>query len=311
MTPAPASLGSYTGGVELRRLKYFVVLAHELHFGRASETLRIAQPGLSQQIQVLETELNVRLFERSRRGVALTSIGRALLPEAEDLLRHAERFQAAAAAMSSGHGGTLRIAHNRSTPELGTAKLLGEFRAAFPEIEIEVESGWTAHNCSLLRQGDADAVFVRLPLADSEGLDFLPIGTSEMLLAMAASHRLAALTRIPLAEVAEEPVVMWPRRQSPGYYDHLFATIWGESPPVIVAEEPDASYVLAAVKAGMGVAILDRTRAEILAPPGVELRQFEEPVPLVGYGLAWSETDHPTPALDQFIQFAKGWVSRR
>jgi DNA-binding transcriptional LysR family regulator len=293
--------------VELRRVRYFVVLAHELHFGRASSQLHIAQPGLSQQIQVFENEVGVRLFERSRRGVSLTDAGSTLLVEAEALLRHAEAFEAAAKSLSSGVGGTLRVAHNRSTPELGAAELLAEFRARHPEMSIEVESGWTAHNCRLLRHGEADAVFVRFPLLDSEGLEYVPLGTSEMVAVLPAAHPLAELDRIPREALRGERIVMWPRRQSPGYYDELVRLIWGAEGPSDVVEEADASYVLGAVRAGAGVGVLDRARAEVLCPPGVVIGHFEEPVPRVGYGVAWLDVEHMSPAVERFIAFAKLW----
>lgn len=218
--------------MELRRVHYFVVLAHELHFGRAAAQLHIAQPGLSQQIQVFENEIGVRLFDRSRRGVSLTEAGEALLPEAKSLLRYSEAFGALAKSLSSGVGGKLRIAHNRSTPELGTAEMLTQFRELHPELSIEVESGWTAHNCALLRHGNADVAFVRLPLLESDGIEYLALGTSELVAALPVGHRLALGDSIDPEALRDERIVMWPRRQSPGYYDELVRQIWGGSRPI-------------------------------------------------------------------------------
>lgn len=297
--------------MELRRVHYFVVLAHELHFGRAAAQLHIAQPGLSQQIQVFENEIGVRLFDRSRRGVSLTEAGEALLPEAESLLRHSEAFGALAKSLSSGVGGKLRIAHNRSTPELGTAEMLTQFRELHPELSIEVESGWTAHNCALLRHGDADVAFVRLPLLESDGIEYLALGTSELVAVLPVGHRLALGDSIDPEALRDERIVMWPRRQSPGYYDELVRLIWGDRGPSNVHEEADASFVLRAVRGGVGIGVLDQARAEMLCPPGVVLRPFRAPVPAVGYGLAWSEDEHLSPAAERFIDFAKSWMQGR
>jgi DNA-binding transcriptional LysR family regulator len=77
--------------LDLRKLRYFVVTADALHFGRAAGLLHIAQPVLTRQIRVLEAELGVTLFDRSSRGTALTDAGRTLLPEARTLLRSAQR----------------------------------------------------------------------------------------------------------------------------------------------------------------------------------------------------------------------------
>lgn len=95
--------------MDLRRLRYFVVLAETLHFGRAALRLSIAQPPLSHQIRVLEEELGARLFDRNNRRVELTAAGMALLPEARALLAQAEKASTIAARVERGELGELRI----------------------------------------------------------------------------------------------------------------------------------------------------------------------------------------------------------
>lgn len=294
--------------MDLRRLQYFVVLAQELHFGRAAARLHIAQPGLSQQIQVLENELGVRLFDRSRRGVSLTAEGAILLAEAESLLRHAETFLETAKSLSSGLGGRLRIAHNRSTPQLGTGDLLTRFRTLFPDVHIEVESGWTAHNIEVLRKGDTDIAFVRFPLLDADGIEYLTLGWSEIVAVLPAGHPLAAEAEIDPELLRNERIVFSPRRNSPGYHDEIIRQLWGAEPPRHVLEEADGSFVIQAVHAGQGFGVLDRSRAELMSPSGVVIRPFCAPVPKLGYGIAWSEGEHLSPATEKFIEFAKTWL---
>jgi DNA-binding transcriptional LysR family regulator len=86
--------------VELRQLRYFVVVAEELNFSRAAERLHIAGPSLSQQIKALERDLKVNLFDRDRRSVALTEHGAALLPEARALVRRADQLRRRAAGLA-------------------------------------------------------------------------------------------------------------------------------------------------------------------------------------------------------------------
>ena len=96
--------------IDLRVWRQFLTLAEELHFGRAAARLHMTQPPLTQAIAQLEATLGLRLFERSRRHVALTPAGQALLPEVRELLARARRLPGIAQAAASGEAGRLRLA---------------------------------------------------------------------------------------------------------------------------------------------------------------------------------------------------------
>src|SRR5512141_2244325 len=91
--------------LDLRHLKAFVTLAEELHFGRAAQRLRVAQPALSQQLKRIEAELTVPLFTRTSRRVELTEAGMALLPNARALLADAARAETLTRRAASGEVG--------------------------------------------------------------------------------------------------------------------------------------------------------------------------------------------------------------
>jgi DNA-binding transcriptional LysR family regulator len=286
--------------VELRRLAYFAVLAEELHFRRAAERLRIAQPGLTQQIRVLERELGATLFERSTSGVTLTDAGRVLLEEGVPLLREADRVTERVRAAAEGRTGLLRIVHSRSLADGLPDELVRTFRQLHPDADIRVESAWTTRNVAMLRTGEADAAFVRLPLADAEDLAVLALGETELVVALPGAHPLARRRTLRFADLRGAGIVTWPRDQAPGYFDHIQSTIWGDQPPSVVASEPDPEHLLAAVAAGAGLCVMDSHRAAKLRPRGVVLRRLARPALMAAFGVAWNPQRH-SPLLDAFV----------
>jgi DNA-binding transcriptional LysR family regulator len=294
--------------VDLRRLRYFVVLARELHFRRAAEILHIAQPALSQQMKVLEREVGVQLLIRSSRAVSLTEAGETLRIEAERLLTDVETAVERTRAVGNGSAGHLRIAHTRSAPDLGTHELVQSYRERHPGVGVSASTGWTAHNISLLRSGRTDVAFVRLPLLNAPDLETMRLGSEEMVVVMSADHRLAVHNRVSRPDLADEPVVTWPRAQGQGYYDAIIDQVWGGQRPNVVAEEPDAEHILTAVASGLGIAILDHKRAQKLKPRDVVIRRFGSPQPRTMFGLAWLVGD-PRAVVKNFVAECAGFVS--
>src|SRR4051812_37869177 len=122
--------------IELRQLRYFVTVAEEMHFGRAAARLHMTQPPLSQTIQGLEALLGTNLFLRSKRSVALTPAGAALLPEARRLLQQAAGLPELARRAASGQSGLLSLAFVSTADYSVLPPLLQEFRARYPQVQI-------------------------------------------------------------------------------------------------------------------------------------------------------------------------------
>lgn len=291
--------------MELRRLRYFVVLARELHYGHAAERLNITQPGLSQQIKMLEREVGVDLFQRDSHSVSLTEAGSVLLREAELLLRHADEIVMTVRAAGKGLRGRLRLVHTRSAPESVPHALVQAFRTRFPQVEVFEEVAWTARNVEMLRSGEADAAFVRMPLYEAADIDALPLASDEHVVAIPAGHRLSAGGRVRREDLRDEPVVLWPRRQGAGYYDHIKDQVWDTAQPRVILEEPDAEHILAAVASGIGITILDITHATKLRPEGVQVRRFAPPVPTADVGIAWVNRRSSQSALGRFVALCR------
>src|SRR4051812_3999079 len=127
--------------MELRHLRYFQVVAEEGHVGRAARRLRISQPPLSRQIQALEAELGLRLFDRNRRGVALTAAGAAFQLRCRAVFDAIDQAVAAARRATEGELGRLAIGYVSSLAYVGLAEVLRAFRAGSPQVDVVVREG--------------------------------------------------------------------------------------------------------------------------------------------------------------------------
>ncbi|WP_329577133.1 LysR family transcriptional regulator [Kitasatospora sp. NBC_01250] len=273
--------------MDLRQMRYFTVLAEELNFTRAARRLHIAQPALSQQVKALERRLGARLIERGSTGCTLTAVGEVVAQEARGVLARATAAEERIAAAVAGRHGRLNLAYTRSARGGPADALVSAFRERHPEVELRLQTGWTAHNVTLLLAGQLDAAFVRPPL-DAPELTCLPLGEEELLLAVPADHPLAATrSRISRRRIATEPVILWPRENGPGMHDLIIRQLWPDHGPRIVREEPDDEQLLLAVAAGHGVAPIPEGRAHALRVPGIRLRRLTAPTPTVGLGLAY------------------------
>ncbi|MFD5315495.1 LysR family transcriptional regulator [Streptomyces sp. NPDC127098] len=291
--------------MELRQLRYFVAVAEELHYGRAARRLNIAQPGLSQQIKVLERRLGAELFARDRRGVALTGAGRALLPLARDLLTRAGAAQALVRSYGAGETGELRVGLTRSAAQGVTARLVDGFREECPGVEMRLSSGYTALHERLLRLGSLDAAFVRPPIDLAGDLACREVAVEPLVAVVPVDHPLARRRRIRRADLAGEPLVWWPREHGPGMWDRMLDQVFGAGVrPPVARWEPEEERLLHAVALGAGVTVVVEGRASRLRVPGVAIRRFAEPEPTVPLGLAWRR-DSELPALRRFLRHAE------
>ena len=285
--------------MELRHLRYFVAVADELHFGRAAARAFVSQPTLSQQVRTLEDEFGARLFDRSRRGVALTDVGRVFLPHARRVLDAASQAEAAVRAAAEGRAGALRIGYEGAVLRAGLSAALRTFRAAAPDVELDFLEAGSREQAEAVRAGRADAGFVLLPV-DEEGLEVRSLGTAPVLLVMPAGHRLAGRATVAVAELAGEPFVMWARSPASAVYDALVRACHAAGfEPDVAQEIRHMESLLGFVAAGVGVATVHEARAQ-RGYPGVAYARLVEPALTIETGVVWRRGD-VSPALARFI----------
>ena len=294
---------AYHEPVELRQLTSFVAVAEELHFRRAAERLHLAQPSVSQHIRGLEAELGVRLFERNRRGAALTAAGDALLPEARDLLVRAEGAAAIARSTGIGERGRLRLSLTRSLTGGIAGAIVAAYRQRYPEVELELSVGNTMLHVEQLLEGDIDVGFVRPPL-EQPGLDELVLGREPMVCVLPKGHPLAKRGRVRSADLRDEPLVWWPEHHGPGAWREVRREVYGDPPwPPIDRIEPEEERIVSAVAEGAGISFIMLERSRSLRIPGAIYRRFAPPEPTMGIALAWRSGDS-LPTLQRVRELA-------
>jgi len=176
--------------LSLRQLEYAVAVAERLNFRSAAEACHVSQPGLSSQLQQLETLLDGQLFERNRRRVLLTPAGAALLPRARALLARAEALVEAARGLARPLAGTLRLGVIPTVAPYLLPRVLPEIRRCHPHLRVLLHEDQTARLVADLASGELDLLLLALE-ADLGDVETLALFEDQFLLALARGHRLA------------------------------------------------------------------------------------------------------------------------
>lgn len=245
--------------MELRHLRYFVAVAEELHFGRAAERLHIAQPPLSQQIKGLEEELGVKLFERTRRKVELTHVGRLFLDEARLTLKQAERAKRIAVEAERGVRGCLRIAFVTSASYSILPIVIRRFRQQNPFIDLELKEMIPCSQLKALEGGEIDAGILRPPV-DNKCMVMDTILEEPLVVALPAGHPRAGQKAVGLKSLEEDAFVMFPRQHGPGMNDIIMQACHDAGfVPNISYEPNEMQTILAYVAGGLGIALVPQS----------------------------------------------------
>lgn len=293
--------------IELRQLRYFIAVAEEMHFGRAAERLHMTQPPLSQTIQALEAMLGSALFARTKRRVALTPAGLALLPEARRIVAQADALPSLARRAASGESGRLSLAFVSTADYSVLPSFLREFRERYPQVQLELREATTDVQLDELADGRIDVGMLIPPLPEKmkDLLDYLPLIAEPLILAAPkGTPGLRGATAVALETLAELPLIIFPRRIAPSLHDAILACFRDAGmTPRIGQEAIQMQTIVGLVSAGMGIALVPQSVSN-LKRPGVDYRQLAGNAPLVETGLAWRR-DNGSPVLRAFLELLR------
>lgn len=290
----------------LPQLHAFVVLAEELHFGRAAARLGIAQPPLSQQIRRLEDKVGHPLFSRGPGNVALTPAGHELLPAARRALSDLADGLAAARAVGAGTAGRLRLGFAASLALTVLPSLLSDFRQLFPEVRLDIREMTTAPQLAALRERRIDVGLLREPSDAELELAFRTVVTEPFLAVLPSAHPLAAQRTVRLAQLWDSPFVLLPREAGPGLYDQIIGLCTAQGfAPRIAQHAVEWATVCALVETGLGVSLAPAGIRRIRLK-GVAFRRIEPGTARTRVAVAW-RTDDQNPLVARLLAV----VSRR
>jgi DNA-binding transcriptional LysR family regulator len=242
--------------MELRHLRYFVAVAEELHFSRAAERLHVSQPPLSQQIKQLEEEVQVRLFDRTKRWVRLTSAGRLFLEHARQVLTQVDGAVFAARQTTRGECHRLSVACTPWAGYLAIPHILRRFTEQHPNVRIEIQTLTALQQLRALKAGGIDVGFMWRNSAD-EDLQVDALLAHPLVVALPVRHRLAARAQVSPRELSSESYVTLAPDVAP-VYSQAVRDYW-EKAGVARKEQHTADRphsVMELIAAGAGFALI-------------------------------------------------------
>jgi DNA-binding transcriptional LysR family regulator len=295
--------------MELRHLRYFVAVAEHLSFAGAARALHLSQPPLSRQIRALEEELGTPLFARTKRTVALTDAGAALLPEARRLLREADALKAGARAHAAGEIGTLALGFIGMAAYNVLPGVLSAFHRAHPGVRLALREATSDVLLAALRQGELDVALV-LPPADDPATEYATLYRDTLVAALPAARReFRGPGSLRLGSLAAEPFILFPRAVGTSLHDQILGLCRRAGfSPRIEQEAIQMQTIVSLVAAGMGVALVPASLMN-MRRTGVRYRPLAERSPIVEVGMVWRRSD-TSPAVRAFVALARATTAR-
>jgi DNA-binding transcriptional LysR family regulator len=261
--------------MEVRHLKYFVMVAEELHFSRAAARLNITTPSLSQQIRALEYMLGARLFKRrTKSAVELTHAGKRFLGEAQTSLKQIAHTELIGRRAARGDTGMIALGYVFSASCSGLiSRAIKQFKQSHPDVSIQARLVETLPQFKAIIDGSLDVGVMRMPRRYPPNLTGLLIERQRFCLALPEGHRLLNQKQIVPEDLEGEPLIAAPLEMEPGFWGNISAVVPARMHVNIIERAPDAFTMLTLVGAGLGVGVVSGSLSK-LAITGVVYRDI-------------------------------------
>ena len=292
--------------MELRHLRYFLVVGEVLNFTKAAARLHVAQPALSRQVRDLEEEIGVDLVRRSPRGVMLTAEGKLFLEEVRELLKRADESVERVRALARGEYGELHIGYIPIPTVEILPPALEAFRKSVPHVKPVLHTLPTDELIAELRNATLELAIMVQPIGEqTAGIEFEALRSYVWCVALNASHPFARLRSIALEKVATEPLVGLSHKGYSEYYrvlERIFTSV--SAKPRIAVESDSESSLVVEVQAGHGIALVT-TILKLTSGKRLLYRPLTGTTETQSVGIARATKGDVTPAGEKFCEILR------
>lgn len=285
-----------------RVLRQFIVVAEELHMGRAAARLHISQPPLSQAMMRLEEILGVELFLRANRAIKLTEAGQVFLDEAQRLIAQEAQSIAHTRQANAGLSGTIVLGFVGSVSYGLLPELITKFRRTHPDIGFDLRELPSGEQLQELEAKRIDLGIVRLPLAHATDCNLKIVKRERMIAVLPRDHRLASARSIRLKDLAQESFMMFPPNRVPSLHGKTVTACHAAGfSPRVALEAWQMPTMVSLVAAGVGITLLPAQIREI-PHGGVIYKEIKDPIEALDLeiALAWRKTN-PSKLLQRVV----------
>jgi DNA-binding transcriptional LysR family regulator len=293
--------------MELRHIRYVIAVAEELNFCRAAERLNMSQPPLSHQIRLLEEELGVKLFERSKRHVQLTEAGVRFVEEGRKVLAQVDHAAKVAVSTSRGEVGHLSIGM------LWERRIVVDsvriFAKRHPDVHVDLHRTGGHALIKALKEGRLQVGFSVLFGSKDQSLVYETLSWEPIVLGLPEKHPLAVLEKVPLRSLASEQYIMFHREVNPALYDEIIAVCRNSGFSLNIVHEADSIYSsMALVAAGLGVALFPASVGDV-ERKGIVFRELQGRLPKMESMVVYKR-DMPLNIVRTFLDVVRQCVQR-
>lgn len=286
------------------QLRLFLVLAEELHFGRAAARMFMTQPAFSQQIRALEDRMGVKLVDRTSRAVELTATGEDLLPEIRGVVDAVSRLRSRADAHAREVSGHLIIGSVGAEAAMPyTRALLDGLHACHPKVTVEIRLLNFIEHVRALAQGEVDVALVRPPVPP--GVQLQQLATEPRVAVICSNDPLAAESSVTLGQLAGRAVVDVPPEIPRVWWDFWAVDPRPDGSPVRYGPVVnDVEALLHAVATGRAMSFLPSAARDLFPRPGVRYLDVTDLSPCTS-ALAWLPKNRNRPSIAALRQIAR------